>query len=54
MEVHQEVLRGKEEEVARVMEEKDELQRQIGQLESKLEELKAKNNVSSSSDSFPV
>ncbi len=45
MEVHQEVLRGKEEELAQVRQEKEELSQELKQLESKLEELKTKNNV---------
>ncbi len=47
IEVHQEVVRAKEEEVAKVTQEKEALSEELHQVEVKLEELKTKNNVGS-------
>ena len=43
---HEEVLQAKEEELARALEEQDQLKDQLKLTETKLEELKVKNNVS--------
>lgn len=42
---HEQVLQAKEEELAKVVEERDELKCKLTSAESKLEELKGKNNV---------
>ena len=46
MEVHEELLRSKEEEAEKARAEKEEVSQQLKQLEGKLDELKTKNNVS--------
>ena len=45
LEVHQEVLKGKEEALTQVQQAKDELSEQVKILEQKLTDVKAKNNV---------
>ena len=46
-EFHEEVVRGKEEELAKVKEENDELKEELKQTRAKLDDLKTKNDVSS-------
>lgn len=48
IEHHEQVVREKEEELAKALEEKDRVKDQLKLAESKLEDLKTKNNVSSS------